>query len=64
MKAKALDPIVSEFSTEEDAADYDRWLREKVRASLEDGRPSVPHDEAMARVNATLEAARRRRGTG
>ena len=61
MKTKPLDPIVSEFATEEDAASYDRWFKAKVRASLDDARPSVPHDEAMARVSATIDAARRRK---
>ena len=53
-----LSPLVSEFATTEEAEAYDRWLRAKVRASLADPRPSVPHDEAMARVRATIEAAR------
>jgi hypothetical protein len=60
VNTKLLDSIVSEFATEEAAANYDRWFRNKVRASLEDPRPSVPHDEAMARIGATIEAARRR----
>lgn len=55
-----LDPLISEFETEEQAASYDRWLRAQVQAALDDPRPSVPHDEAMARVRATIEAARRK----
>jgi len=27
MKTKPLDPIISEFATEEQAASYDRWFR-------------------------------------
>ena len=53
-----LSPLVSEFATTEEAEAYDRWFRAKVRASLADPRPSVPHDEAMARVRATIEVAR------
>lgn len=49
-----LSPIVSEFETEEEAQAYDRWFRAKVEASLADPRPSVPHDEAMARIRAKL----------
>lgn len=45
-----LSPIVSEFETEEEAEAYDRWFRAKVEASLADPRPSIPHDEAMARI--------------
>lgn len=54
MNAK-LDPIVSEFETDDQAARYERWFRDEVAASLADPRPDVPHDEAMARVRATIE---------
>ena len=50
----ALSPIVSEFSSEEEAAAYDEWLRAKVAASLADPRPPVAHDEAMARIRAFI----------
>lgn len=60
MNARQLDPIISEFETEEQAASYDRWFRAKVQASLDDPRPSIPHDEAMARIRATIDAARRK----
>lgn len=50
----ALSPIVSEFETEEQAANYGRWLRVKVQASRDDSRPSIPHDEAMARIREKL----------
>ena len=58
-----LDPLASEFETEEQAASYDRWFRAEVQAALDDPRPSVPHDEAMARVRATIEAAKRKHPT-
>ena len=51
-------PIVSEFESPEQAAAYEKWLREKVAASLADERPPVPHDEAMARARAVIEARR------
>jgi hypothetical protein len=50
-------PIVSEFATPEEAAAYEQWLREKVARSLADPRPSVPHDEAMARARAIIDKA-------
>lgn len=53
-----LSPIVSEFETEEQAASYDRWFRAKVQASLDDSRPRVPHDQAMAQIREKF--ARRR----
>ena len=55
-----LDPLVSEFETEEQAASYDRWFRAKVQAAIDDPRPLVPHDEAMARIRRTIEAAKRK----
>ncbi|MDZ5646826.1 hypothetical protein [Nitrospirillum sp. BR 11828] len=58
----ALSPLVSEHETEEAAVEYDRWFRAKVRASIEDPAPSIPHDEAMARVEALLRAAEERAG--
>jgi hypothetical protein len=53
-----LSPIVSEFETTEKAEAYEAWLRAKVAASLADPRPPLPHDEAMARVRAIIEAQR------
>jgi len=49
-----LSPIVSEFETEEQAANYDRWFRLKVETALADPRPSIPHDQVMADMRALL----------
>lgn len=58
-----LSPIVSEFETQEQADSYDRWFRAKVKASLDDPRPSIPHDQVMAEMEAIIEQAEvRRRG--
>jgi hypothetical protein len=59
-----LSPIVSEFATTEDAEAYDLWFRARVQASLDDPRLSIPHDEAMARVRAKIEAARQKQTSG
>lgn len=59
-----LDPIISEFETQEQADSYDRWFRERVQRSLDDPRPNVPHDEAMARVRALIEGKKRRYAAG
>lgn len=56
-----LSPIVSEFETQEQADSYDRWFRAKVQEALDDPRPSIPHDEAMALVEQRLEAKRKAR---
>jgi hypothetical protein len=49
-----LDPIVSEFATQADADAYDRWYRAKVQESLDDPRPSIPHDQVMAQMDALI----------
>lgn len=56
-----LSPIVSEFETQEQADSYDRWFRAKVQEALDDPRPSIPHDEAMALVEQRLAAKRKAR---
>ena len=52
---KKLDPRVSEFETEEQAASYDRGFRAKVQASLDDPSPLIPHDEVVARIRGKIE---------
>jgi len=59
-----LSPIVSEFETQEQADSYDRWFRAKVQASIDDPRPSIPHDQVMAEMRALLEARRKERDEG
>ena len=58
-----LDPIISEFETQEQADSYDRWFRERVHASLDDPRPSIPHDDVMAEMRELL-ATKRRHAAG
>lgn len=59
-----LDPLVSEFETEEQAASHDRWFRAKVQESIDSKKPRLPHDEAMARVDRLLEERRKQRAPG
>lgn len=54
---KKLSPIISEFETEEEAEAYDLWFRKKVQRALDDPRPDIPHDEAMAEVTTVIKAA-------
>lgn len=56
-----LSPIVSEFETEELAADYDRWFREKVEKAMSSDKPGIPHDEVMAGARKIIEQAKARR---
>jgi hypothetical protein len=51
-------PIVSEFATPAEAAAYERWLREKVDASLAEADSGIPHDEVMASVQAIIDEAK------
>lgn len=41
--------------------EYDAWFRAKVQRALQDTRPSIPHEEAMAQVKATIQAIADRR---
>jgi len=56
-----LSPIVSEFETDEQAASYDQWFRAKVLEAMNSDKPRLPHDEAMAKVQAELEERRKLR---
>lgn len=56
-----LSPIVSEFETDEQAAIYDQWFRAKVLEAMNSDKPRLPHDEAMAKVQAALEERRKLR---
>lgn len=57
-------PIVSEFESEEQEASYTSWLKAKVKASLEDPRPSIPHDEVMAEMRELIESKFKARHAG
>ncbi len=52
-------PIVSEFETEEQEASYDEWFRAKVEEALRSEKPRLPHDAAVAKVQAALEERRK-----
>ena len=49
-----LDPRVSEFETQDQADSYDLWFRAKVQGAIDDPRPSIPHDQVMARMDARI----------
>jgi hypothetical protein len=55
MSTTALDPLVSEFDTQEQAASYDKWFRAKIQKALDDPRPAIPHDEAMKLLDQKIE---------
>ena len=53
--------IVSEFETEEQKANYNQWFKAKVEEALHSEKPRLPHDAAMAKVQALLEERRKAR---
>jgi hypothetical protein len=59
MNKKLLPHIEAELATNEQALAYDRWFRAKVQTSLDDPRPGIPHDQAMAEMRKLIEAKRR-----
>ena len=48
------DPLVSEFQSPEQEQSHDAWLQAKVKSSLADPRPHIPHDQVMAKMDALL----------
>lgn len=62
--SKTLSPVVSPFSTEEQAEHHDRWFRTQVQASLDDKRPLVPHDEVMDDMRGLLNKKQARKDAG
>ncbi|HEY1125473.1 MAG TPA: stability determinant [Sphingobium sp.] len=55
-----LTPIESEFSTTEEAAAHDAWVRAKVEKALASKKPRIPHDQVMAMARATIGKHRRK----
>ena len=39
-----------------EAAAYNQWLAGEIQASIDDPRPSIPHDEVMAEMDADIAA--------
>lgn len=50
MSAQTLDPLISEFETQEQADSYDAWFRAKVQESMDSKKPRIPHDQVMAEM--------------
>ncbi|MDO5101946.1 MAG: stability determinant [Lautropia sp.] len=63
MSTLTLDPIVSEFETQQQADDYDQWYRAQVQAALDDPRPAIPHEEAMKLLDQRIAERKAKRVT-
>ena len=55
-----LDPIVSEFATEEEAAAYDLWFRAQVEEGMRSKGPWIPHEEVMREARRIIANAKAR----
>jgi hypothetical protein len=55
-----LDPIVSEFESDEAAAAYDIWFRAQVEAGLRSDGPWIPHEQVMRESSAIIAAAKKK----
>lgn len=55
-----LDPIVSEFETQEQADSYDRWFRTKVQHSIDNPGQGMPHDQVMGKADPIIAEAEKR----
>ena len=58
--ATQLDPIISEFDTQEEADAYDAWFRAKVQEAIDSKKPRIPHDEVVRRMEERLAKLRAR----
>lgn len=58
-----LDPIISEFETQEQADSHDRWFRAKVQHSIDNPGRGLPHDQVMAEADAIIAKAEKRQGS-
>ena len=55
-----LDPIVSEFATEEEAAAYDVWFRAQVEEGMRSKGPWIPNEEVMREARWIVASAKAR----
>jgi len=53
-----LDPIISEFATEEEAAAYDVWFRAQVEEGLRSKGPWVAHEDVKREARKIIENAK------
>lgn len=51
---KSYDPLVSEFESTEQEAEYAAWLRNKVQEAIDSPYPRIAHDEVVRRMQERL----------
>lgn len=57
MLAAKRNPWISLFDSDSEEMRHNQWVADKVARNLADTRASVPHDAAMARLDAILARA-------
>ena len=53
-----LDPIISEFESDEAAEAYDVWFCAKVQKALDSEEPDIPHEQVMREIGEIIEGHR------
>lgn len=51
---KSNDPLVSEFDTAQQEAEYTVWVQKKVQEAIDSPHPRIAHDEVMRRMHERL----------
>jgi hypothetical protein len=51
--------IVSEFDSADHEAEYNAWFKAKIEKSMVDTRPTVPHDQVVARLKNVVSSEQR-----
>jgi len=64
MSTTAAQQDLTAFALDAAEDDYTVWLRAKVQRALEDPRPRIPHDEAMARIRRSIEEVAQQKTQG
>jgi hypothetical protein len=49
-------PIETDYAAAEEEGGYEHWFRAQVQAAIGDPRPTIPHDQVMARMRAIIAA--------
>lgn len=55
--SSVLDPIISEFATQEQADSHAQWFCAKVQEAIQSTKPRIPHDQVMAEMDAIIATA-------
>ena len=57
-----FNPLLSIYDSAEEEAEHTAWLRAKLQASIDDPRPSIPHEQVMAEMRERIAQIKARKG--